>query len=957
MTERSSGATWVCLVLLCGLFALTLMAPRAWQRHARRDASPALTRVTPRAAGSSDQFVPTESASRPLYTYQRGHLSRSTGVDLEPACEAETDDEFVVENLPLVGPDCDDFFPTSAERELLEQGDPFTLSAANTDSVSDIAECSTATVAEPALRIKVQLPSVDSDATHSAQTPSPVARRDVPGRSGSVPGFAPHTPDALQGSEVTPEGPSFTGVATTIVPPRVEPESDPFDTPIMLNAPQRANVPEVARVPSRPPVPDAANEISPEVAGESESRAADEVQPLRTESGWADPTVLRNWLSALSGSPTAHTWAQQVNLQLDRLAAVGGPRAANADPIVAQLRQSTTEGDRIAMRLGDDPHAEAVRRANHALLRRLVLWEHIASLPDEPDATLAQDNHRSERFLAHLSRVDELTESAPQGKSWRDYLLLDGLRELAENRQEARERRRRMAREVLDRLGSGKLSLNQRRFASADELAALRSELRHWAADPVDVEKLMREVEYYEETRAASSGEIISGFYHQLAASQLPIAQRLAKDIDTHYRGANLRIVVTDTLLTLMMPEREPTVEFVREELMGIPTSGQTTTSTNLSVRLVPDPHRLRFVLEASGLVHARTSATATGATVFAGMNSSYQILKPFEITLDGMKTDWASADAQARTHLRGVDTPLSGIPLVGNVVDGFVRQQYRERRAEAEQELRRKIIRKAVNRMESEVEERLAESNEQLRQRVLIPLQRLQLHPAVAESQTTQERLTLRLRLAADHQLAAITPRPRAPGDSLASFQIHESVLNNVFNQLDLNGRQFSQADLFLWVAERLNLPADKVPDNLRDDVKLTFAPRDSFRVRAHDGRLEIELHLQELLAEGNAFRDFTVRVYYRPDETSPTGDLVRDGVVQLIGKRITMKGQVALRGIFSKTFPRERRFSLLPARFSEDPKLANVGVSQMVVTDGWIGIALGYKRQQQHDLVTAQH
>jgi hypothetical protein len=211
---------------------------------------------------------------------------------------------------------------------------------------------------------------------------------------------------------------------------------------------------------------------------------------------------------------------------------------------------------------------------------------------------------------------------------------------------------------------------------------------------------------------------------------------------------------------------------------------------------------------------------------------------------------------------------------------------------------------------------------------------------------QTTQERLTLRLRLAAEHQLAALTPRPRAPSDSLASFQVHESVLNNVFNQLDLNGREFSQADLFRWVAERLNLPADKVPDNLRDDVMLTFAPRDAFRVTAQEGRLEINLHLDELRAEGNTFRDFTVRVFYRPDEESPTGDLVRDGVVQLIGKRINMKGQVALRGIFSKTFPREKRFSLLPARFLEDPKLADVRVTQMVVTDGWIGIALGQDR-----------
>ena len=65
---------------------------------------------------------------------------------------------------------------------------------------------------------------------------------------------------------------------------------------------------------------------------------------------------------------------------------------------------------------------------------------------------------------------------------------------------------------------------------------------------------------------------------------------------------------------------------------------------------------------------------------------------------------------------------------------------------------------------------------------------------PTSIGMETSADRLTMRLRLAADHQLGAHTPRPRAPSDSLASFQIHESAFNNLVSQLDLNGRKGKQ-------------------------------------------------------------------------------------------------------------------------------------------------------------------
>lgn len=902
MSDRSIGATWMFLLLLISLFVLSLTAPRPWDAPAGELTAARLPARREQPLGAS-AFLPTESASRPIV--DRANPLR-LGNSRSPMPES-SDDEFEVVNLPMHGPE-PSADPPANEADLCLELDP-------------LPELDRTLIDETTFG---QVPSdMAVAASESIPTNSPALVVDDPPVTAVEVSLRPLREPSLPSAKEAPAASAESASTST---------ENATENPVPEPAPP-AIVPM-----AEPPVESADNELE---LGQNLAQAAEEA--THTQEGWPRANTLHHQLAELRPTEYGGEWSARVESMLTRFEQLGGARAEGAPAILAKLRQAVSEGEKIALKLEDDVQSEGMRRAGYALQRRLVLWEGIGALAPHDESLAGEAEGRPDRLLAHLENVDELTRSAPQGEGWREYLQLDGLRELAENRQAARERRRRIARQVLDRLSAGELSMKQRRFAAADQLNALRGELRRWAADPVDVEQMLREVEYFEETRSASSGEIITGYYEQLAAAPSPAAQRLARDLDAHYRGANLRVTVTDAFLTKMVPEREPREEFVREEVMGIPTAGYTTTLTDLTVHLVPDPNHLRFVLEASGMVYARTSAQSTGATVFAGMNSSYQILKPFELTLDGMKGDGVSADAQTRTHLRGVDTPLSGIPLVGTMVDGIVRQQYQQRRTEAEQELRRKIIRKAVTQMESEVEERLAKTNEEMRNRVVIPLERLQLRPAVAEMQTTEDRLTLRLRLAADHQLGAMTPRPRAPSDSLASFQVHESVLNNLFNQLDLNGREFSQADLFRWVAERLNLPADKVPDNLRDDVFLTFAPRDSFRVRANEGRVQIDLKLAELAAEGNTFRDFTVRVFYRPDAEAGTGDLVRDGVVQLIGRRINMRGQIALRGIFSKTFPREKRFSLLPARFREDPNLADVRVTQMVVTDGWIGMALG--------------
>ena len=72
----------------------------------------------------------------------------------------------------------------------------------------------------------------------------------------------------------------------------------------------------------------------------------------------------------------------------------------------------------------------------------------------------------------------------------------------------------------------------------------------------------------------------------------------------------------------------------------------------------------------------------------------------------------------------------------------------------------------------------------------------------------------------------------------------------------------------------------------------------------------------------------------------------LQREGSISLSGERLNMKAQVVLRGIFSRALPAGKPISLIPDDMLADPRLADLSVTQFVVEDGWIGMAIGPRR-----------
>jgi len=183
-----------------------------------------------------------------------------------------------------------------------------------------------------------------------------------------------------------------------------------------------------------------------------------------------------------------------------------------------------------------------------------------------------------------------------------------------------------------------------------------------------------------------------------------------------------------------------------------------------------------------------------------------------------------------------------------------------------------------------------------------------------------------------------------------MLSVQIHETAMNNILDQLNLHGRRVELVALYKEMSARFN-PTRKieVPEDLPENVYVTFAEEDPIRVDCQDGHVRLTIHLKELMQEGtrNRWTNFTVHAYYAPSADQLDANLYRDGIIELIGdnRPLPLGQRTALTAIFARVLSRNRKLHVINEQIAQAPQLRDQQVTQFVIHDGWIGVALGPK------------
>ena len=660
---------------------------------------------------------------------------------------------------------------------------------------------------------------------------------------------------------------------------------------------------------------------------------------------WQTPEVLMANLDRLSLDCEATEWATRTGDLIRELCRQAGPATPRAAEIIDELQRLAVSQRPLERPLADPRAAAALGRIQHALMRHVEIWRLTPELAQHRGAAGSPTAAEHGRLAHCVAEVAALTSSDPAGESWREYLQLGALDALARQRLNEQAERD-LARRVLEKLERAAFDERQRQFIASSPLSALDRQLHRWIAEPVDPRQLLTSLERFEESGSPSDALELARLVRRVADGPGPVAAQAQSWLDAHYRNSNLRVAITAELLNRLVPRQDPIEAPVRDRILGVPTHGWSRTTADLGVRLIPDPHRVRVALEVQGQVRARTTSRSGPATFYSHSDAEYLARKEIIVGLAGVHTQPAEADASNTPQLQDVETDYDNVPLLGLVIEAVARVKHAEQEGALRRISRQRVASRVQEELDAAVESKLKQANQQFQARVLAPLRDLSLEPTVAAMRTSEERITLRARVASDEQLAACTPRPQALADSLASVQIHQSLLNNVGQRLQLDGRSFALPELQKHLAQILGLDASAFSEEYPSDMRIEFAPRDAVQVRFVNGRVEITLAVAELWKRPSVWHDFQVRAYYKPVRQGLDLRLVRDGTVQLWGERFGAQPQIALRGIFSRVFSQERQLALVDPKLARDSRLAGLAITQCVVTDGWIGISLGPQR-----------
>ncbi|MBW8885740.1 MAG: hypothetical protein JF612_13400, partial [Planctomycetia bacterium] len=344
------------------------------------------------------------------------------------------------------------------------------------------------------------------------------------------------------------------------------------------------------------------------------------------------------------------------------------------------------------------------------------------------------------------------------------------------------------------------------------------------------------------------------------------------------------------------------------------------------------------------------TTSSKGPATFYQHGWSLFRARKRITVDRRGIGVYSAEADADANTELQDYQTDFDGVPLLGGFVRAIARNQYEAAQPVAKVEVEGKIIVRAASQLDQQVAARLEKTKQEFQLKTLKPLRDLNLEPTAVDMETTSDRLIARYRIAAREELAAYTPRPQAPSDSMLSVQIHESAMNNVLDQLHLGGRRVELSELYKEMAARFaQAKKIEIPEDLPENVFVTFAEDNPLRVDCQDGRVRLTIHIAELAQQGtrNRWTNFTVHAYYAPSADQLDANLYRDGIIELIGdnRPLPLGQRTGLTAIFARVLSRNRKLHIINQQIANSPQLRDQQVTQFVIHDGWIGVALGPK------------
>ena len=649
------------------------------------------------------------------------------------------------------------------------------------------------------------------------------------------------------------------------------------------------------------------------------------------------PTQVQQLFETFSQVPISSDRSEELLAQARMLAAQGFAWAES------NLEQQTEQ-------------AIGVSQLAHAVQRRSIVWSRIYECLNSDLPSLSPQPTDGQRFVSATGsqldysrlRVDvELVRTALKGtmdaENWTEYLLLDQLDRLADGQVTDRTKQIELAREFLGRLTSSRISENQKKVLYSREIQALAQNIRPLTTHPVDYRKLLLDIESIEEVAVHRCCEDVAQAIESLRFSDSQAQYAIANALNQQYRNANVRLSVSEEFVNRLVPRDQVTTRPVQQKILGADTQGASKIQTSLRVDFQPDLTGWKFALNLDGNIQSNTRSSRSGATFYNSSNAKVQSVREIRVDPNSFSINGQPASVQSQESLRKFSTNWDQMPIIGDMVRYVAKQEFNEKKPVAKRISQRLIAKQTDDEFNKQLQANLDRAQEQYDKRLIGPLDSLDLQPMILDMQSTDTRLVARYRVAGFHQIAAYTPRPLAPSDSLLSLQLHQSAINNLIAQAIPTDRDWTIRQLADKISEVLDQPAFDLPADTPEDVVIRFMDVHPMAIEFDQGRMWLTLRIASLEQLGRIeLKNFTVKTSYIPTVHGLQASLERDPLISVDGHRLGSKDRFPIRAIFTKVFAGNTKIPMVSDSLINNPLAQGMTVSQLRMEQGWLAIAV---------------
>ncbi len=688
----------------------------------------------------------------------------------------------------------------------------------------------------------------------------------------------------------------------------------------------------------------ASQKIQQETLSQNAKQASD--AELSQSSPWPKPNAMLVQIELLREDPRLHAYLGQIEGLLQELQSVTSLADPKVGPILESLATRAGTLPAITSELPTRTRA-ILTEVRFAIRKRVAIWSavHLASMnrPVNWVATNTVDPQRLVLARSSVSNVAELLTSDQAGMPWHEYLAIPEL-EKALSDGEISNAESELLRQVLRRLESSQLSLEQREFLAQPPMDSLVLELGPLVKEELTYEQLLKVLEAYESNPMGLYEQALARALEALKWSEQEREVVLAETLEVNYRNANMRFTVSEEFMNRMLPEMGAIREPVNDRMLGAKVTGTSETSNRLRIHLVPDEHRLHFGLQANGVVLSRTRAMKDGFVFYNRGQAKFRASKFLSFDRDGILLTDSDAQAVSAQETTNVESDYDGVPVIGHFARMLAMQQKSGKEGAANRIVEQKVANTARERLDDEIHEKLFAARQRLNTEVIAPLHEMGLEPQPIALETTADRMVVRYRLAGPEQLASYSPRPQALSNSLVSFQLHESVISNFAGGLELGGQEFELPELVEHLGDKLGQPIT-LEQEVEQKLHVVFPKAGWLQARFDEGKVRIQLTFKELsLDEGKPWKNLSVEATYLPMIDGSQLRLFRDPEEAIVvkGRRLRMRDQFAIRGIMNTVFDPRQVIDVIPDPILNDPRLQGTTIGQLTIENGWIAVSI---------------